>query len=753
MSFTLKEIELNNIRVHEHLVFEPSMSGVTAISGDTGAGKSTIVDSLAWALYGTRPNNIRNKLLIREGVDPREHKVSARVVIISGDTEYTIERKLTSADGAAECNVWSRKSGSDKELEHIAGPAVSHVERFIRRTLSLNEKGFLTSVFIQQKQVDQIVSASPRERGLVIEDMTGISKITQAIDLSNEQMRDFQKTLKVMPSGNVDEATNKVELQSETLKSLIDKRNELGAQFKLSKEEIDSAEVLVETERKKIEQADKLNNEIEQAKSTIAIMESQMTDDIEVVQSYKSRYSTMATFDVGENKQVRDKAQSSLNSIKVKAEAISVKYRDIVNMKNNIEKLQYKDSEEVLELISTSQENISNLEESLKHLEDERVDILANRKKSRDSLAQLSSGEDIHACPVCKNEIKNPEELREEIARELELLVETDKQNKSKTIEAKALLEKELETKGKLEEVASKLLELVVINETLLPQAEAEVNKVSIEVAECEALLSSAEATYELALKSKADADSFDVSSKRMVANSKKVNELKTIIETNESLIQEVKAMNNRSFSSLSKQLGEKTVRLNKLRTQGQAITGEVKLAKERLNDFKSNLSREKEMLERYTDIAQQVSELNATSVTLSEFKRSHIESSIPMLEFYASDFLSKFTGGTFVRMNLDERFNASVVTDTGITRPIPQLSGGELSSAAIALRLGISLLLNGRTQGLVILDEVLVSMDQERAQQIMETIASITNSQVIFIAHNTAINAIADKTVHIKRG
>ena len=57
----------------------------------------------------------------------------------------------------------------------------------------------------------------------------------------------------------------------------------------------------------------------------------------------------------------------------------------------------------------------------------------------------------------------------------------------------------------------------------------------------------------------------------------------------------------------------------------------------------------------------------------------------------------------------------------------------------------------NSSEKSLLILDEVLVSMDEDRSRQIMETIGSMTNSQVIFIAHNSDINSVADKTVLVK--
>ena len=81
----------------------------------------------------------------------------------------------------------------------------------------MNEKGFLTSIFVQQKQVDQIVSATPRERGAVIEDLTGIASITQAIQKTNETTRSLEKAISIFQVGNVEEVEERVRKQEEVL--------------------------------------------------------------------------------------------------------------------------------------------------------------------------------------------------------------------------------------------------------------------------------------------------------------------------------------------------------------------------------------------------------------------------------------------------------------------------------------------------------------------------------------------------------
>src|SRR5699024_12151424 len=125
------------------------------------------------------------------------------------------------------------------------------------------------------------------------------------------------------------------------------------------------------------------------------------------------------------------------------------------------------------------------------------------------------------------------------------------------------------------------------------------------------------------------------------------------------------------------------------------------------------------------------MSNLSVASSTVSdldEFKRTRVETAVPLIAGYASNFISQFTDGKFVRLELDTKFNSHVMMSDGTKRSVSELSGGELSSAAIALRLAIAMLFNGGNEKTsLILDEVLISMDNERADNIMNTIKQVS--------------------------
>jgi DNA repair exonuclease SbcCD ATPase subunit len=178
---------------------------------------------------------------------------------------------------------------------------------------------------------------------------------------------------------------------------------------------------------------------------------------------------------------------------------------------------------------------------------------------------------------------------------------------------------------------------------------------------------------------------------------------------------------------------------------------GELKLAHERLVHLDEKIAKAEEEIKKYKDLLKAVEVASASTNLIEEFREERIRTSIPVIEVYASDLLSRFTEGVFTSLKIDGKFNTTVVLANGTERAVGLLSGGELSAASMALRLAISMLLNsGSSTNLIILDEVLVSQDAARAELILTTVKDVCKGQVVLIAHNDSIDGIADKVVEL---
>lgn len=760
MSMILRKIEVWNIRCHEHFIFQPDLTGITAISGKNGSGKSTIVDAFAWALYGTKANKVKNKMLIREGVDPNKERVAATVYIVMNKIEYKIERKILSDSGATDCNVYGRTVNSNALFTQLAGPAISSAEAYIRQILKMDEKGFLTSILIQQKQVDQIVSASPKERGEVIEKLTGISSISNAIRIANDKAKTFQKAANLITPEDlptiIAEAKNRVK-ETKQLEEVINRHSEEGIGQRNLVEQLTSK---VNEETKKYEEANEIKESININKAQIKILSAELDNNIKIVKAYKKNNNSTI---ISDPKELEKKYMDIVNTINSYNNKIS-------NLNNTINNLNNENSS-ILELLSNnnftlSEDNKDKIKDTLtselskvtadretlsKTINDNTSDtqmLLAEEKQSNKALKTIDTG--LHECPVCKRPIDNPAELQNEIKNEI-------KKIKVQIKDKKQLIKDDTEQLNLLDEKINLLntllndkLSIYASNLISISKANEEKQQYEEKLIDLKVKGNVANKVYKEALNAQSNKQALDNAKKRVLELDKKVSDIYVLNKNIESKLNSLQYLSKSELNALQRELNDKTKGLNNKIIEVRTEKERYNYLRQQVNDLKEKYTKAVDANKKYTQIMTNLQIATVAASLMSQFKSNRIKYSIPTLEMYASTILVKFTDGKFSKLKLDEKFKTSVVTSDGHERPINQLSGGELSAAAIALRLGISMLLNGNERNVLIFDEVLVSMDEVRARQIIETISSITNCQVIFIAHNSDINTVADTIVKV---
>ena len=739
MGLLIKEIHIKNIRSHEDFVFKPHLTGVTSINGVNGSGKSTIVNSFSWCLYGTKFSGQKNKTFIRDGVDAKEKEVSVTSYILVNGEEYKIKRKLLDNKGTCECNVFKKK---DEEYIKEAGPAVSHTERYIRELLGIDEKGFLSSIFIQQKQVDQIISASAKERSIIIEKLTGILALTKSIDLAKEEYKTLQKAANLINVEDDSEVIKKINTEKDTINELRKFLNNGKKDYDLLKEQIEIKNQELEEEDKKQEIKNQLTQEYIQTKSNISNYNKVIDENIKMLENNKKNKKVK----VLQNEDELKEKQKELNT-NLKTETDKYNYVKSVLLSLE-EKINKKIILDLDLLIEETTEYIQKLEKDIEGKTTEKLVLKTEITHNNQLIKALKNNE--ASCPVCGSPIEEEFQSLEEFIEktknkkehfkniEVEIVSLTSKLNEEKNTlniynqnlvfkkekEESLLLYKEKEKElKKLEKVIKKIdTELSVVNNHL---SEINLHKEAISL------------TKEI--------------EQNVIEYTNRLNEEKEKKKQLETKKNELNALDKKSYKVLKDDTLNENKKFNDLKTDLLQKKQQFMYSKEKYENLILDKNRiDKAKLE-YDKLMQEVSVYVKMIKLLTEFKKERILNSVPMITDIASDIFMKFTNNDFLKLELNDKFEVIVQTKDNIIRPVGLLSGGELSTAAIALRIAISLFLNNEDQSLLILDEVLVSMDDERTQNILETIAEITNTQLIFIAHNHLINDISDKIVELE--
>ena len=735
----LKKVIIENIRSHEYLEFEPASIGVTAISGENGAGKSTIVDAFSWSLFGTRLHGLRNKNYIREGVDAKEKTVQVTSYIRVGNTDFMIKRKITSNEGACECKVFSyNEEIGDWEFE--SGPAVTHAESFIRSILNIDEKGFLSSVFIQQKQVDQIVSASPTERGQVIEKLIGVSAITESTKLAREESRALQRAADIIQPGSLEDEKAKVDEFKIKVTTAKDNLKEVEETLKTLEQELVVLRATEQAETELQNHLDSLNTSLDNVKKDDSYLKENLKnytkilkDNSEISIDYKLK--EIIEEELSESLEKEKAIQNELNNINIQITRYASLFEETLNY------------DEIKAAYDEITDNYNDLMNKKSVLDESLMGLKVKVKSVKQHLELLKSG--AAECPVCGHPILNPEE---------EFKKHTEEQNENKK-EFKQIKEELTE----LEEAISKIGNDKTQYEALLEKAteqvnsvddfkkakenkqtkEAELNSIQLVINKNREQLADINANEKHRDLINTAKEQVTISEQRLKDNKKERARLEKEIST-------LNVLPKSTYKVLLNNLKEKEDLLVKTNIQKASLDGELKLIVEQAKQAVQDYKRCKEASENYERLYNQITIMNLTNQSLIKFKEQRIKNSIPELTDIASEILARFTDNKFTQLILTDKFETFVVTENNVKRPVSQLSGGELSAAAIALRLAIALFLNNGQQHLLILDEVLTAMSSDRSQLILETITSLTNAQIILIAHNDGINSFADKVVHL---
>ncbi|MGX5775327.1 AAA family ATPase [Methylorubrum zatmanii] len=245
------------------LAAEPlGATGLFAITGETGAGKSTILDALCLALYGRYPRVAVGR---REDVpDPGGEALSAsdgRAILRRGAGAGFAEVDFIGQDGVAYRVGWEAYRARNKATGKLQaerrrlhrlddGSAVASgktqvLEKVIALT-DLNFDQFRRTVLLAQGEFDAFLLAAESERAELLEKITGTavySEISKRVHAGYEEHRRAVEALELRRSeiGLLDE---------ESLKARSDERDGLLAQVEAWRAEQEAVSRTLETARR-----------------------------------------------------------------------------------------------------------------------------------------------------------------------------------------------------------------------------------------------------------------------------------------------------------------------------------------------------------------------------------------------------------------------------------------------------------------------------------------------------------------------
>lgn len=169
------------------------------------------------------------------------------------------------------------------------------------------------------------------------------------------------------------------------------------------------------------------------------------------------------------------------------------------------------------------------------------------------------------------------------------------------------------------------------------------------------------------------------------------------------------------------------------------------------LLQYEESLSRSEKLYSQINNLEKNVLLNEVTATELSSLKESMIAQAIPLISEQASRLVAKFTDGRYTEVVLTPNYEIQYRNDLGELKSFENLSGGEKDVFALALRLAIADL-RADSIGVLLLDEVLESLDTDRQEATWGAIERLTNryNQVFIITHVQAFKDRASTVITV---
>ena len=186
----ITSIELGDFLSHSNtnLEFE---NGVTVFVGDNGAGKSSIIDAITFALFGQHSRK-SNKGLIKRGTNQGYSKITFSV----NNKQFEAVRKIDSKGTLAA--KFTEIIGNDR-VEIAAGERKQFGESMtqeVERKIGLDFEKLKIASIVQQGELNTIINAKPKEFKELLNAIIGIDKLDIASEVMKTINKEFREKIK-----------------------------------------------------------------------------------------------------------------------------------------------------------------------------------------------------------------------------------------------------------------------------------------------------------------------------------------------------------------------------------------------------------------------------------------------------------------------------------------------------------------------------------------------------------------------------
>ncbi|MBU0623987.1 MAG: SMC family ATPase [Candidatus Thermoplasmatota archaeon] len=774
-------LELKNYRRFRELKLQ-FPDGIVGILGLNGTGKTTVIEGIAWALFGNVDEVVRTS---REGIrrsgargnDP----CSAILEFELGGTEYRIEREMVGKNLSMRAELRTK----DKILAEGDKP----VRKMVEKLIGMDHKSFFTSVFARQKELNALQNVAAGERKKVVLRMLRIDGVDKVLADVRSDLKDSlsriegaQKTLlaedgrerEKMLEERMPELTRTLQKASGDL-ALAEHREREASK------NVDVARTNRDELKKDVDAYNSAFSDLKAKRSAIAEMRNREKSLDARIAEANTRLQRLPSAEKDEEawkltttrKEAMEKEKSKVDKLRMIQQEIAADEAEETRRMDELAKLRAsidnesnlvakKDEAEKARLeCQTAKAEISGSMGELRSVTTERRDAA---KRDRQKLEEIKGAGKDGTCPTCERRLDDAFELL------LTKLSESSEAADKTALEAKARtaqLESELRMLVNKEEALKKKVANLDQQFNKMRQVEASARDKEGELAKVKDRLSTRrKSRTDLGEVKFSDQDYENIMReyKRLKEAHEVYLELKSLRTQSEHYAREIGdvraaikkvAGEEAQFRAMVEVLEPKKVLYEAILKEFDEKTATLNFAKDALRKLGSikeradsglaqarkeidEIVRVKKTIEKDRKAAEELAVLEDVVVN---FKDHLIGRVAPVLSELTSKGLESMTEGRYSSVELDENYEMQI-DDQGTSYPINRFSGGESDLANLSLRLAISRIIADRTGAtpinFLILDEIFGSQDPNRKRSVLTALSRLSTQfrQIFLITH-----------------
>ncbi|MDH5569965.1 MAG: SMC family ATPase, partial [Nitrosopumilus sp.] len=319
-------------------------NGVTVFVGDNGAGKSSIIDAITFALFGQHTRK-SNKGLIKRGSNQGFAKVNFSV----NGKNYEAVRKI---DNKGTLSAKFSEIIEDERIEIAAGERKQFGESMtqeVEKAIGLDFEKLKIASIVQQGELNSIINAKPKEFKELLNAIIGIDKLDVASESMKTVNKEFRQNIRKKigyDDTHIEILSRDLEIHQKEIEEATPNKIQLKIKQEKSQREIEELRKKIELESPKIDKINQLESRkkelVEYAKEAIREIQREISENERKISDCEG------CFEVASLKQELDsKIQKTEEAVESTQNKIQEMKRQIVSLKEKqslASKLQLKDN-------------------------------------------------------------------------------------------------------------------------------------------------------------------------------------------------------------------------------------------------------------------------------------------------------------------------------------------------------------------------------------------------------------------------